>query len=40
VAIAVSSIAAVQALSGSIDNTFVNHQKSVTEEMQGGPSSP
>jgi Flp pilus assembly pilin Flp len=40
VAIAVASIVAVQALSDSIGGSFINHQDSVTEEMQGGPSSP
>jgi Flp pilus assembly pilin Flp len=40
VAIAVAAVAGVQALNGAIDDTFVNHQNSVTEEWQGGPSSP
>ena len=38
--IAVAAIAGVQALSGAIGDNFVEHQDSVTEEMQGGPSSP
>lgn len=40
VVIAVAAVAGVQALSGAIGDSFVNHQDSVTEEMQGGPSSP